>query len=70
MDNREKYMREAFDKMQQSKAGMANMTKDQLEAITQTIGALGRALIVALVPPNALPVGHFCDGVGSFINLD
>tara|TARA_R110000796_G_scaffold143218_1_gene259691 strand:- start:204 stop:488 length:285 start_codon:yes stop_codon:yes gene_type:complete len=44
MDNREKYMREAFDKMQQSKAGMANMTKDQLEAITQTIGALGEAL--------------------------
>lgn len=44
MENREKYIREAFDKMQQSKAGMANMNKDQLEAITQTIGALSEAL--------------------------
>ena len=44
MDNREKYMREAFDQMQQSKAGMANMTKDQLKAIAQTVEALSEAL--------------------------
>tara|TARA_B110000908_G_scaffold118584_1_gene138958 strand:- start:618 stop:902 length:285 start_codon:yes stop_codon:yes gene_type:complete len=44
MDNREKYMREAFDKMQQSKAGMTGMTKDQLKAISQTVEALTEAL--------------------------
>ena len=44
MDNREKYMREAFDQMQQSKAGMAGMTEEQLKAITQTVEALSEAL--------------------------
>ena len=44
MDNREKYMREAFDQMQQAKAGMACMTEEQLKAITQTVEALSEAL--------------------------
>ena len=44
MDNREKYMREAFDQMQQAKAGMAGMTEEQLKAITQTVEALSEAL--------------------------
>lgn len=44
MDHREQIMREAFDKLQVSKKGVAGMTESQRNAVKQAIAAITEAL--------------------------